>query len=436
MRFFKIKFWALSIVILSFQILSSQDNIPLSLNSAVQLALQKNTDIVIANYQANVSRFLLKEAKGNFLPKVYLNARYNRNIDRQVLFFSEASTTTKLGSDNDYSSSLNLTLPVYSNYNFVNKKVAEAKLDLQNEIARGVKQTIINSTKKSYFNYLIALEVVKVQQSQLKNAQEILLDIKKRVKKGTLTEYDLTSAKVQVANAKNSLLEAQSNSIPAENSLKSLLGLKTNDVLKLTESIQLMEKELFLGNQIEEMQEKNSKLKQLEIAVELNKKQVQLAKSSYYPILDAIGNYNFQTQSNNFDVFNYDWVNTSFVGMQLQFSIFNATITKNKVEQTKITQKIAEEEQEFTTREYRMRFEELLLQLEFSKQKVEVQKENMNLTAEALTLTKKRYQFGIGTFLEVTNAELMYTQSRLNWLKAISDYKAAYYDYQLLIGKE
>jgi outer membrane protein TolC len=53
-----------------------------------------------------------------------------------------------------------------------------------------------------------------------------------------------------------------------------------------------------------------------------------------------------------------------------------------------------------------------------------------------LALVRKRFEFGVGTILEVNDAELAYTQARLGWLQAISDYKAAYYDYQLLIGEE
>lgn len=436
MKFCKIKLLTLFVIAISNYTTYSQDSIPLSLNVAIELALQKNNDVIIANYQVNASKFALKAAKGNFLPKIYLNAQYNRNIDQQVIFLSETNSATKLGSDNDYSSSLNLSLPLYSNSNYANMKYAEKGIDFQNEVIRGVQQSVINATKKSYFNYLIVQEVVNVQKNRLQNAEEILQDIQKRFEKGTLTEYDLTSAKVQVANAMNNFLGAQSNLIPAGNNLKLLLGLKSSDALKLIDPITLIEDKLVLREGINQMLEKNSRLKQLEIDIKLNETQIGLAKSSYYPTLDVIGNYNYQAQSNNFDMFNYNWVNTSLVGMKLQFSIFNGTITKNKVQQAVIAKKIAEEEKDNIIREYRMQFDELLSQLDFSRHKVDVQKENMDLTTEALALAKKRYFYGIGTFLEVNDAELMYTQARLNWLQAISDYKTTYYDYELLIGKE
>jgi len=440
MKLFRIKSLILYITLLNAYALCAQDSIPLSLESAVELAIQKNTDISIVHHQVKSAEFALKEAKGNFLPKVNLNANYNRNIDRRVLFLPNASgignTVTQLGSDNDYSSSLNMTLPVFSNYNYINKKFSEIQLLFQNESARAVKQAVVNSTKKTYFAYLIAQEVVKVQKRQLKNAQETLMDIQKRMKQGTLTDYDLTTAKVQVANAKSNLLEAQSNMMPLANNLKLLLGLKSNNALKLTDPITMLEDELNIEQGVNLMLEQNSKLKQLELDIDLNENQVKLAKSAFYPTLDAIGNYNYQTQADDFDVSNYNWVNTSLVGLQLQFPIFNGNITKHKVQQANVGKSIAEEQKEFTTRQYRMQFEELLSQLNFSKQKVDVQKENMELTKDALELSKKRYRFGVGTFLEVNNAELSYTQAQLNWLQAISDCKSAYYDYQLLIGKE
>ncbi|WNH07756.1 TolC family protein [Thalassobellus suaedae] len=417
----------------------AQDSIPLNLESAIKLALDKNTDIIIANYQVYTSEFALKEAKGNFLPKLYASANYNRNINRQVIFlptaFGMGGGVTELGADNDYRATLNLSVPIFSHFNNNNKKLIETRLNYQNESARNTRLNVINSIKKAYFNYLIAQEMVKVRQKQLKSAQETFIDIEKRKKLGTLTDYDFTTAKVQVAQAKNSLLEAQNTILPLANNLKLVLGLKKNDILKLTESVALLEHELVFEENPSELLSQNSTLKQLEIDIEVKKNQIKLAKSAFFPTLDAVGAYNYQAQEDGFHFSDYRWINTSFVGLKLQFSIFNGNITKNKLQQAKIAKDISEEQKEHTTEATKMQLQVLLSQLEFAKQKTEVQKENMNLTEEALRLTKKRYQLGVGTFLEVNNAELSYTQARLFWLQAISDYKSAYYDYQLVIGQ-
>jgi len=440
MKLFRVKSVFIFLMILSWQSVLSQDSISVGLDAAIELAFQKNANIIISNYEASTSKFALKEAKANFLPKLYVSSSYNRNIDRQVIFLSEGfganNTAVKLGSDNEFRSSLNLSLPIYSAYNFANRNLAETQFDFQNEAARGVRHTIINTTKKAYYNYLIVQEVVKVQENRLKNANEFLVDIQKRLKRGTLTEFDVSSAKVQVSLAKSNLLEAQSNLIPAFNALKLLLGLNPEAVIKLTEPIALRNDEVIVETESLQLLQKNSQLKQLELAVGLNENRLQLAKSAYYPTLDAIGNYNYQAHADNFKFSEYDWTQTSLVGLQLQFPIFNGTVTKNKVQQVALGKKIAEEEKEYATKETQLKLTELVAQLEFSRLKVEVQLENMDLTDEAQKLANRRYELGVGTILEVNDAELAYTQSRLNWLQALLNYKSTYYDYQLLIGKD
>ncbi|MGB3345100.1 MAG: TolC family protein [Aequorivita sp.] len=440
MKLFKARILFVLVTISAVNINYAQDSIFLNLESAIALALQKNTDITIADYQVKTTEFALKEVKGNFLPKLYLNANYNRNINRQVIFlpdgFGMGGTATELGADNDYRASLNLAMPVFSNFNHVNKKIAESRLTYQNEVGRDTRQKVVNAAKKSYFNYLIAQEIVQVQQTQLKNAEQILGDIEIRRRQGTLTDYDFTSAKVQVTQAKNSLLEAQNTILPLANNLKLVLGLKKDDKLKLTESIEFMENELVVEDDPSEMLSQNSALRQLELDIEVKKNQIKLAKSAFYPTLDAVGVYNYQAQEDGFNLSDYQWVNTSFVGLQLQFSIFNGNITKNKVQQAEIAKNISEEQKEYTTEAIQMQLQEILSHLDFSKQKIEVQSENMDLTEEAYRLAKKRYEFGVGTFLEVNDAQLSFTQARLFWLQAISDYKSAYYDYQLLIGQD
>lgn len=426
------------ITLVNGSVVFAQDSISLNLEQALELATNKNKDISIAENQVSASHFALKEAKGNFLPELFLNANYNRNINRQVIFLPDQTgmggSATELGSDNDYRASLNLSMPLFSQFNKINKNLADTRFNFQTEMSRGVEQSIINAVKKSYFNYLIALEVVKVQQGRLQNAQEIATDIEKKVRLGKLTSYDLASAKVQVANAKNSLLEAESNKMPLANNLKLLLGLNGGNVLKLTEPISIIDETLIIEQDVNSLLKQNSKLKQLEIDIERNKNQVKLSKSAYFPTLDAVGNYNYQAQADNFNLSEYNWVNTTLIGLQLQLPIFNGTITKIKVEQAKIAKEISEEEKDYTTKDYRMQFDELISKLDFSKQKVAVQKENMELTEEALLLSKKRYRLGAGTFLEVNDAEFSFTQARLNWLQAILEYKSAYYDYQLLVG--
>lgn len=418
----------------------AQDTLYLDMKTAIKLAIDHNSEINIADYNIETAVYARKEAIGNFLPKLFLSGNYARNINRPVIFLPDAygigGNATKLGSNNDFRGAINMSIPIYTHQSHVNKKIADTRLEFQREAGRQTRLQIINATQKAYINYLVAQEVVKVQEAQLQHSQEILEDIQKRRKQGLLTDHDLMSAKVQVAQTKNKLLEAQNNILPLSNMMKLLLDLEPHFQLQLTEKLEIIAEEEILAIHNPTMLEDNSVLKQLDIEIELNKKQIRMEKSAYYPSLEAIGNYNYQAQEDKFDFANYQWVNTSLVGLQLQFNIFNGNKTKNRVKQAQIGQSIAEEQKEYTTRQYQMELEELISNLKFEKMKIEVQRESMSLTEEALALARKRYTYGVGTFLEVNDAVLSYTQARLLWLQAISDLKKAYYDYQLLVGED
>src|SRR5688572_14509027 len=94
--------------------LIAQDVSALSMNKAIELALVNNSEVAIASYQTKSAEYFVKEAKGNYLPKLMLNGTYSRNVERQVMFLPEGfgqGGATKVGSDNNFISYLDFSFP-------------------------------------------------------------------------------------------------------------------------------------------------------------------------------------------------------------------------------------------------------------------------------------------------------------------------------------
>jgi outer membrane protein len=423
--------------------LSSQaqsDTVKLTLNQAVAMALQQNNDVAISSLNAELSESLVRETKGNFLPKLTAYGNYTRNIDKAVIFFPDVTGEGKvnaieLGSDNTYDAGLNLALPAYSRFNSTYKNYAYANQNIKMEIDRGTRHTIIANVKKAYYSYLIVLASKNAIEKSLSNALENLQNVQDKLEQGIVTEFDETSAKVQVIIAKNNLLEAETNIVPSANRLKLLLGLDVTDAIELTDDL-LQEEYPITQVEPKDGLSQNSDLKQKALQVELANQQMEVTKADYYPRLNVVGNYQYQSQADDFDVGQYDWVKTSNMGLQLQIPLFNGTVTKHKVQQASIDREIAERQKQYTTTTNQMAYAEIINQLDYAVQRVTVQQENIELAQLALDMAKERYNYGKATFLEVNDAELSLIQARLNWLQAILDYKFAYYDYELLTGKE
>jgi outer membrane protein len=416
----------------------AQDKIYLGLQEAVDMALKNNAEIAIAKYEINSSAYSVKEAKSNYLPKVTLNSSYNRNIDRQVIFLPEGfggGGATKIGSDNNFTSYLDLSLPLFSKYNAVNKEYATSNFYFQREALRGIRQTITVNVKKGYCNHLMALAIVKVRQKGLENAIENFNNIESKLLQGVATEFDEKTALVKIAAARNNLLQAQTQIIPASNNLKLLLGLPMETEIDLTDSLALKEEEsIYLQDQIPLHQ--NSKLRQMDLKVDVAKRQTSIVKAAYFPTLSAIGSYQFQSQENSFDFPQYRWVKTSIVGLRLQVPLFNGMATRSRVRQAMEGEKIAAAQREYISNNNQAQSRQLLSLLNYPERLIELQNENLSIAEKALELVKERYHYGKGTFLEVNNAELEYIAARLAYLQAVVDYRYAYYDFELLTGTE
>lgn len=417
----------------------AQDSIRLSLKDAIEIALEKNRDVEVAADQTASAQYSIREASGNFLPKVTINGIYTRNVDKQVIFLPEQfgfGGPTRIGSDNNFSSSLDLTLPIYSRSNNTGKQYAHGNLVLQQEVLRGIRLTTVLNVKKTYFSYMVSLATVQVRQKGVENAFENLQNIQDKLAQGVATEFDETSAKVKLATAKNNLLEAETNVVPLADRLKVLLGLPVVTSITPIDSLTLDEKELFAGEGMDDQLSNNSTQKQMELKTVLAGRQAATVRTGFFPTLTAFGSYQLQSQQNDFNFSEYNWVKTSNVGLKFSYPLFNGTVTRYKLQQALLAEKIAKTQLQLAVDNNQAQYQQLISQLDFSKRRILLQLDNIRLAEKALSLVKERYQYGKGTFLEVSNAEMEYTTAKLNYLQAILDYKSACFDYELLTGKE
>lgn len=416
---------------------AAQTIFSLTVEDAVKLAIENNPDLAISEYQAASAEYAIREAKGNFLPKLSLNGSYTRNIDKPVIFLPETfgwGRATEIGLDNNFTTWLDLSVPLYSRLNSTTRKVAYRNFHLQQEMLTSARQNVIASVRKGYFSYLIALEVVRVREKALMNSIENLNTIRDKLSQGVATGFDETSAQVKVATAQNNLLEAQSQLTPAGDNLKLLLGLPFEVSFVLKDSIALTAEELAFPEDPSGLVN-NSAQRQEELRLEIAKAQTHGIRASYYPLLNGVGTYQYQTQDNDLNFSSYDWIQTSSLGLKLLVPLFSGTVTRHRVQQYTVSEKIAEARMEYTSRYNQAQFQKLVSALNFIRQRMAVQADNIALAAKALELVKVRYSYGKASVLEVNNAELDHTTAKLAYLQALADYKSTFCDLELLTGE-
>ena len=66
--------------------------------------------------------------------------------------------------------------------------------------------------------------------------------------------------------------------------------------------------------------------------------------------------------------------------------------------------------------------------------KIESAEKNISMAEKGNNIAKSRYNTGQGTLLEVNDSEVALTQARLNFYRAIYDYKIAKFEHEKIVG--
>ena len=175
---------------------------------------------------------------------------------------------------------------------------------------------------------------------------------------------------------------------------------------------------------------------QLTTAIKLNGYNVKRYQLSKYPTLAAFGTFSKNAQRNEFNFFgNGNWFTTSFVGVKLSMPLFDgfartARIQKAKFELAKVKNNMErlQEAIDLEAGNAKLKIKSALITLDN-------QKQNSLLAEKVYNSTKLKYEQGLGSNMEIYNAETELKVSQNNYYAALYDAILAKIDFLKAIGK-
>ncbi|HHE54565.1 MAG TPA: TolC family protein [Caldithrix abyssi] len=426
----------------------SQENtvMELTLDKAISLALDRNRDIKVAELEVEKSHKKVKESFGNLLPSFDASGQYTRNIKKPVIFLPPGTpfgppgggpTVMEIGYDNSYNGTISASLPIFMKQIYSGLKLSKQNLKLSKESYRESKINTISNVKKAYYGVLLTRELRDFMRMSLKDAEDNLENVRKMHKQGLVADYDLLKAEVQIENLKPNVMQAEDNYKLAIDGLKIAIGLNSDVEIKVLGQLKYDENAQIptLDEALTELLAHNTTLRKLYFQTELTKTSIELAKAEFYPSLVAFGNYQYQTQADDFKFSDYYWVKTAMVGLQLQIPLFHGLSRVAKVQQAELSHRQVIEQQSAVTEAIKTQLHSVLYQMAQAKKRIEVQKKSIEQAQLGYRIAQSRYKNGLGTQLEVNDAEVALTQARFNYAKAVYDFLVATVDYEQLVGK-
>jgi outer membrane protein len=419
---------------------TSGKELNLSLNDAVALALEQNKDVLASNEDLKKAEAQIDEAYGNAYPSLNFTGQYLRNILSPVLFipgntppFNPGPEPLKfrISTDNSYSAGLSLSQIVFSAKVNTAIQIANEYSNYTEKNNSAVKEDVVLSVKKAYYGVLLMQKVVEATRQGLELARANYENLNKLYKQGMASEFDLLRSEVQVANTEPMLSQAENQVVLAKNALRNLLGINLNRQMNLTDSLEL--KEIPMDIVVEESAlslQRNSTLQGMYAYEKILNKNISIQKADYYPTLAAFGNYQYQAQDNGFRFNKYNSYPTFIVGLSMTYNIFNGLQTKYRTEQAVIdrdkliinTKKLEEG--------IKIQVDEARLRMIEAKKRVDAQAKSVEQATKAVSIADVRFKNGLGTQLELIDAQVALTRTQINKAQAIYDYLVARADWE------
>ncbi len=422
--------------------LLAQKNV-LTLEDAIKIALENSNQVKLAQLEILKSDEKLVEARSALIPRISASGSYSRYLKKPVLFLPPDSPFGRLtggvieiGFDNSYLSAISLQMPLFSWNIYAGIRSALKGKSLAEQAYKSVTLKTIADVKKAFYGALLARENYKITKMRVDLAEDNLKNVEKIYRQGIASEYDYISAQVQYQNLLPLLIQAENNLELAKNALKLVLGIDVKEDIEIEGEMKV---DSLIGvdyaSSLKDLYEKNPDLKQAELQVELSREIVSLEVSGHLPSLFLTGNLQYQAQANDFKFNQYRWIRTTFIGLQIQIPIFNGFGTQARVDQAQASFQQAIERLNFTKQALENELKNTIYRIEQSGRRIESQKSAVELAELGYKIARKRFESGVGTQLEVSNAEVNLAQARLNYLQAIYDYLIAMSDLEKLTGK-
>jgi outer membrane protein TolC len=394
---------------------------PMDLKAAVSAAIEANIRLRQATQDIDAAEANRKVQRSNLLATFNATYRYTRN--------DEAVTVGPVGFgvEDEYEFRASFRQPLFTGGALIDQyRISELGLDAANLNEQVTRLDVIFLTKQAYFNVLKAAKLVEVAQNTVKLVEAQVEVARNFYEVGMRPLNDLLQVQVELANAKQELITAENQLDVAQSSFNIILRRPVNAPVVLVD----IEDYLPLENDLEyylALADRNrEELKISNLEIQIAEKQVQIARSTYYPDLSLEGAYfklSSQWDLSEGDAF-FDNEGWSISGVaswdfwEWGRTKYNVSEKESRLEQVRL-------DKENIYDQIRVEVERAYLKAIETEKNILAVETAIEQARENMRITDERFKEQVATSTELLVAQNLLTRTQTNYFNALYDFKIA-----------
>lgn len=418
----------------------------LTLDRAVELALEKNHSIIADQYEKDAAKWGTAASVSGYLPKVYFTSSWSRIDDRR---YNDAKDAAELSQQygieseawqDTYSSSLTLSQPIFNGGKelasilYANSYRKERSYNTLN-----TRLSLIRDVTTAYYAVLTAEQMLFVSRESVALADESLKVAQARfdidqIHRGEVLRWEASRAEAEVV-----LIETENTYETAKIALANILGVEMTKRYTLAPwSDEMVDKDLL------EIGEKTAAQIPSSASIGTHPSMRQVNEAVYMSKVERFSSIGNVLPSANFS-YSYGWATDDTIaldgeqfwtaGVSIQIPLFQSLGGAFGIVQSHRTVQKTKTEREDARRGFVQQLHIARQNISTAQKKVQASRKSQQYATENLSIVKERHKLGMASNLKLIDAKYTYTQACSKNISAVGEFYKALAEYEYLTAK-
>ena len=414
----------------------------LTLQVAIQNALEKNPHLDAAQSRVSASAERITQANSGFYPKVYVSEAYQLTTNPMWAFgmklnqkiiaqkdFDPASLNDPSSIDN-FNTMLWMNWPLFdSGQTWFSRQQAETAHQATAAGLDRTRQQIVSQTVAAYTDLVFAKESVAVVEQALQTAAVHLRLIEDRYNSGLTVKSDLLRARVHMSELEQQKVEAGSQYLIAQAALCAVMGEDVlNDAVPVTPLSETKVPAKALAEWIDMALVDRPDLKEIKFHEQTARTEIKKARSAHWPSVNLNGSYELNTA--DFD----DMANNYTVGANVTLNLFSGNGISARERESLYRHNETSANLRAMNQKIQLETRSAYYKLHSAEKRIQAATLSVDAARETLRIVSDRYDNGQVSIVSLLDAELTLTRAKNNLNMALKDHMQSRVQLALAVG--
>jgi outer membrane protein len=392
----------------------------LTMDEAVAIALELQPQIQARLFDYAAARFRVDQAMSPLLPQLSSSVSASRSKSSVLPTGSQlTATTVNRNFDDTLVAQASLSQLLFDfGKNLAATEAAKKLTAVALEDVELQRQLISLAVKEAYTNTLFAQRLIRVQQQAVERAELNLKSAKGFFDVGTRPRSDVARAEVDVANARVDLIRARNAERLARVALNTAMGIEIDTPTQVQDNLVYEPVSLERAQIRAEALRQRPEYRQVKLQVDAAEALERQAFRNFFPDLTGSGTYGGVRE---------ELTEVWSLTLSFTWTMFDGGNRIARYREARANVDGARSRVRSLELDLLREVEQAQITIEETQERLQAAQTAVASAQENFRLAQGRFDAGVGTILELTDAQLALTQAQNVEAQALADYRIALY---------